>query len=117
MLDLFVYGTLRPGEALHHLIEDSVLHSEPFTMYAAELHYHVCNEYPVLRTSSALSNVDGDVCTLLATNAVRDVLAMEVLAGYDARWVVVNGREVLAFFWPEHLPVGAHIPSGDWRNR
>jgi gamma-glutamylcyclotransferase (GGCT)/AIG2-like uncharacterized protein YtfP len=111
---VFAYGTLRPGcgnDAMlgnyRHLSTEKV---------PGSLHYHHSGWFPVLVPAGPDDyhcTVVGDV--LLAEDRyLANVVAMEVFAGYDARWKTVGGhQEVLVFEW-SHPTYDERIDSGDW---
>lgn len=118
---VFVYGTLRAGEALSHLIPADADRYTAATK--GTLHYHPeTMGYPVFRADGPYeSEVVGDLVFLdLDDRQVSYMVCMELQAGYEARWVAVfyDGEyalDALAFVWPD--APGALIEGGDWTRR
>jgi gamma-glutamylcyclotransferase (GGCT)/AIG2-like uncharacterized protein YtfP len=123
---VFVYGTLRVGEALAGLLPE-----EPHRYSATArgyLHYAPgTKHYPVFIPSEDVDadDVDGEVVWLnLDDPDVAYVVIMELSTGYDARWmdVTVQGSAVtgslkcLTFCWDDDN-AGDYIPSADWSFR
>lgn len=95
---------------------------EPAHLPYASLWRHPCgHDYPVLTLDTDGTNdhgVFGDL-VLVPERESRDAVMMELLAGYEARWVTVytddgERHDALAFTWPDNEPTGSQIESGDW---
>lgn len=123
-IHVFTYGTLRPGGALNGTMPGE--HIGPAFVPDARLYRHFGARYPVIDLSptnpTSADIVRGDV--FRASYADLDFVAeMEIGAGYDPVWRTVvytdddaelRTATALVFGWPDHLPVGPYIASGDW---
>lgn len=125
----FVYGTLRPGLALYHLIEPAVLKfvddcTTPGALYVVNLPYADFNDDAglvhgtmlVLDRTVELHGVE------FAQQIVTYVRDMEIAAGYEARQVPVTGPsrrgavQAEAWHYPRIRPHwwASRVPSGDY---
>lgn len=120
---LFVYGTLRAGEGLSHLLPAQQ------TRYAASvagrLHYspHTYG-YPVLLPAQVEADrVQGDLLMVdLEDPDITYVMLMEIQSGYSATWAKVDldaggYMHALTFTWHPADGAGPRIESGDWSDR
>lgn len=123
---IFAYGTLRPGCGNDRMLGDYT-HVGSATV-PGRLHYHDCMMYPVYVPADWYEDeptrVQGDLL-LADDNLVREVMAMEVLAGYNAEWAKVRAHlapeapdeyvevEALTFPWRrDHYEL--RIEGDDW---
>lgn len=127
---MFVYGTLRPGGDLAHLLADAVIDTIDGCTVPGTLHLHPYTlggvDYPVYRyRPDAGERTVGTLYRVNDTHDFRYTLVMELGAGYDARWVHVAGPDgeqvtadgtALTFCWPDYEPVGPRIDGDDWHN-
>lgn len=125
----FVYGTLRPGLALYHLIEPAVLDvmencTTPGALYVVNLPYADLNDDTgeirgtllLLDRTVELHGVE------FAQPIVTYVRDMEISAGYEARQVIVTlpSRAMVvdaeAWHYPRIRPHwwASRVPSGDY---
>ncbi|BCJ86776.1 gamma-glutamylcyclotransferase family protein [Effusibacillus dendaii] len=136
MNSVFVYGTLRPGQRYHKLIEAYVKHSVSATL-SGRL-YHLPEGYPALVLASDQSHgkrngpVRGE---LLYFSEIAQVLPiLDELEDYyspndprnlyervNVSVVTVRGHSascMVYLFTPDKLPElerrAVHIPNGDW---
>lgn len=115
---LFAYGTLRPGCGNDRLLGEHRQVVGDAVLLGYALHHHECMAYPVLIPGGGLTH--GTLYEVFDRD-LTDVVMMEVLAGYEARWLRVqvdrgNGdefTEALTFTWPRPY-YGPRIDSGDW---
>jgi gamma-glutamylcyclotransferase (GGCT)/AIG2-like uncharacterized protein YtfP len=126
---LFVYGTLRPGEPLWPVLEPGVV-ARVAARVAGRLHLHAGGGWPLLEPDPDDGDragtvwCQGDLCTVADADVLGAVAAIELGAGYEARWLAVedlDGRALgpaLTFTWPwgPHQR-GPAIPGGDWTRR
>jgi gamma-glutamylcyclotransferase (GGCT)/AIG2-like uncharacterized protein YtfP len=120
---IFVYGTLRAGEALAHLLPDSA--SRYGGTVRGRLHYAPgTNSYPVLLPGDKDDRVYGELLYLdLDDRDVQYVMLMEVGSGYSATWadVTLDGDTApvrsLVFTWHPRDGYGTHIEGGSWPMR
>lgn len=115
-MPLFVYGSLRPGMPLWHVIRDHVVDRTAATV-AGRLHWHEGHEWPLLTEGDRV--VHGDLLQLTPGDAVRRVIVDEELAyGYDARWISVTTaagtEQAIALVWAHASEVGPEITGGDY---
>lgn len=121
LVPMFVYGSLRAGGGLERLLPAK--HRQPADLIGASLWRHPQGfDYPVLTVDELdldpLMRVTGELL-LVPERDSRDAVMMELLAGYEARWVKVwtddgEGHDALVFAWPINEPTGSQIESGDW---
>lgn len=118
-IPMFVYGTLRPGGALHDSwIADAVIDSEPATATG----YALRNAGPFpLMVPTGGEVVYGDILWVDRTNRqVMDTIYMELQTGYDMEVVEVEGDGVnipipaLAFVWNNGTAGLPRVPQNDW---
>lgn len=123
MLDLFVYGTLRPNCELAYLLEQSYAAAPRLAVVDGTLHYHHSHGYPVFVPSTNGEVTTGHLLRLVEDADACHVVMMELSAGYDARWLRIydtHGKRLtqdgtaLVFAWPDYEPVGAHVIGNDW---
>lgn len=116
----FAYGTLRRGEALHDLIERSIVADlGKSVVKGARLHYsRTHRHFPYLVwTGQIADRAVGEVYELRLDDATLAMLVMEANAGYrivDASAESPEGdlHEVTLCAWPhEH---GPQVPLNDW---
>lgn len=127
---LFVYGSLRPGMALWHLVRDEVVASTPGWV-RGRLHWHRSMEYPLLTIGDGDERdarpVRGELLSLRPGDAVNRVIVdEELLYGYEARWLPVTvtvagadggmdaSAEALVLVWNRPTDLGPEIESGDY---
>lgn len=127
-MKLFVYGTLREGMALAHLLPEG--ERNPAWVWGFTLWEYAGGRYPVMMEATG-KHVIGEVVEVADLDAFAAVHAMEVGAGYEARPINVKvaherndgsglrdvyDEEALAYVWaePDDDNIGAHIESGDW---
>lgn len=125
---LFVYGSLRPGMALWHLLRDEVLGSSP-AWVRGRLRWHRSMEYPLLTIDDDDEGdaplVRGELLSLRPGDAVNRVIVdEELLYGYDARWLTVTAArgkagpdassEALVLVWNRRTDLGPEIEGGDY---
>lgn len=115
---VFTYGTLRPGGALDGAM--SGRHIARASLPDATLFRHPRARFPVLELDSPGSDVIGDVFSVNVMD-LAFVTGMELGAGYDVAWRTVTldddsftEVDAIVFGWPDYLPVGPVIRSGDW---
>lgn len=120
LVPVFVYGSLRAGGGLERMLPAK--HRQPAFVEGAALWRHPQGyDHPVLTLDSpgdGATGVTGDL-VLVPERDSRDAVMMELLAGYEARWVTVytddgERHDALAFTWPDNEPTGSQIDSGDW---
>lgn len=121
---LFVYGSLRPGMALWHLISDHVIDSIPASV-AGRLWWHDGGAWPLLTLDDGEGRVHGELLRLRPGDAVnRVIIDEEVLYGYEARWLPIDvggsesdsavPSEALVMVWNRSTERGAEITGGDF---
>jgi gamma-glutamylaminecyclotransferase len=112
---LFIYGTLRRGEANHAHLAGARFAGAART--AARFTLVDLGEFPALVTGGA-DAVAGELWEVDADHLVRldefeehpDVYRRETIALDD-------GREVFAYLLPDGREQGTRIPSGDWKKK
>lgn len=116
---LFAYGTLRPGEILHRVVD--VVDSTPGEVYGYGLFTHPRGSYPYLVRHKGATTV-GDILWTMPNTRLLETVRMEMRAGYQVQVVNVYTQlmdepiPALAFVYP-YQPVGtALIETGDWRD-
>lgn len=119
-ISLFVYGLLRPGQSLYHVLEPHVLSKvedalvRGFGMYASS--------YPISVKGTPADVIKGTLLVLVNDEALmREVDGIE--SGYDRKKVVVETaegeREAWMYVWPGE-PWGRPVEDGDfvsWKRR
>jgi gamma-glutamylcyclotransferase (GGCT)/AIG2-like uncharacterized protein YtfP len=113
---LFVYGLLRRGEALHHLMEDAKHLGEP---EVPDLTLYSMGEYPAAVPGSG--TVAGELYRLSreATLAVLDEvegLGLDPPA-YRREEIEVDGQTAWIYLYNGDISDRPVIPSGDWGDR
>ncbi len=121
---LFVYGTLRAGEALDGMLPDAPRYT---ATVRGRLHYSPHTEgYPVLLPGGEDDRVTGEVVWVNLDNADANyVMTMELQAGYSATWCDVHiggafgGGDIraLTFTWHPSDGMGERIDGDDWMTR
>lgn len=123
-LELFVYGTLRSGEAnagrLGGCVRRRVAATVPGTLHhpGADPAWH----YPVARIDpGAPGRIVGEVLSLESGPQLAEIVEMELEAGYHlvrgvATTAAGDALEVAAFSYPASLAVGGRIAGDDWHN-
>jgi gamma-glutamylcyclotransferase (GGCT)/AIG2-like uncharacterized protein YtfP len=116
---VFVYGTLRPGGALH----DSYFGRDAERVGEATVpgSLHLVNErgwFPVWRPETPGARTTGDLLLVSPWDA-RAARDMEVGAGYlavEVEATLSDGSTLpaMAFAWPQDRSCGPRIDSGDW---
>lgn len=122
LVNLFVYGTLRPGGTLYdHWISEAVEEIYEIATTRGSL-YHVHSGpgflYPVAKLDEK-GLVRGTVLRCRAGSpALAETIRMETNAGYEVWLVEVNvlglGMFPCKSFHYPHSPKGKKIVSGDW---
>lgn len=120
MINLFVYGTLQPGDYNFPWIEDAML-GDPKKGTIDGTIYHVSDRpwgFPVAKLDE-VGTIHGTVLPVDEnTQAYRDTKRMEEGAGYVVQTVpcrLADGSEIeVQAFHYLRAPRGAQIPSGDW---
>ncbi|MBD2576750.1 gamma-glutamylcyclotransferase family protein [Oscillatoria sp. FACHB-1406] len=113
-IDIFVYGTLLPGECNHFYLARSSLIADD-AIDNAELFN--CGAYPMLRPGS------GKVYGKCYRVPLTDLGAIDELEEhpnfYYRQWVqLASGRETWTYFGPEkEAQQYPKIPSGSWQDR
>lgn len=121
-IPLFVYGTLRIGGSLHHLIEPHIIKVVDDVFIYGDLYESSQGIWPVLKVGSR-NKVKG---TLVALTLSQDVMASifeeELLFGYDITWQSIfddnpeddKYSEALVCTWDSEEFLGHQIEHGDW---
>lgn len=127
-MKLFVYGTLRDGMSLSHLLPHGERHAA--WLWGYTLFEYAGGAYPVMMEATG-KHVIGEVVDVADLDEFVRVHAIETGAGYEAHTVnvrtVVERRDgsglrdvfdeqALAYVFP-HVDddgIGAHVESGDW---
>lgn len=121
LIRMFVYGTLRPGHALHGSLAEDVVHHQRATLRGYRL-YNVTSSkapvYPVMVPSPGDTTV-GDLLWLTPSGMVDSITRMEVNAGYNLSLVACHPNraprtvKAVAFSWPYGTD-GWPIKGNDW---
>jgi gamma-glutamylcyclotransferase (GGCT)/AIG2-like uncharacterized protein YtfP len=113
---VFVYGTLRRGEANHREIEAGRFVGTARTR--AELTLVDLGDYPGL-LEGGRDSVEGELYDVDADHLARLDAFEEHPTLFVRRTIHLDdGREVLAYLLPrERAGEGPRIPSGDWTRR
>lgn len=122
LVQVFTYGTLRPGHYNARFFDGCVIAAETATVDGFRLYANQGGSYPYLvADDTATEPVTGTLYTLDtdATDGFIRAHHMELGAGYDFRAVTVhaNGRDVedvVVWDWRKPEWLGDLIPSGDW---
>lgn len=120
---IFLYGTLRAGEGLSHLIPKG--HTRSAASVPGRLYYSPnTTAYPVLLPALDKDDrVQGEVVFVdLESKAIAYVVLMELQSGYSATWCVLDvpgmgSVNALTFTWHPGDGRGQRIVSGDWSER
>ncbi|MFZ5852272.1 MAG: gamma-glutamylcyclotransferase family protein [Actinomycetota bacterium] len=120
LVPVFVYGTLRPGERLHHLLAADVEGWLPDVAVADHaLHFERSfGVYPVMVPAPG-ATTRGDLLVVRDGWHLRRVVAMETGSGYTAEVlpVLTGDRPVKALCFVYSGTPGRPVPGGDWRRR
>jgi gamma-glutamylcyclotransferase (GGCT)/AIG2-like uncharacterized protein YtfP len=116
---LFVYGTLRPEHRLHDMLERDVITHKPAELHGARLFVPEGYWFPIaVPTDNATDVVHGDLLLCRDGEALREVVKMELSAGYRMRnnYIFVEDKMVRAtMFMYQRAPENStQIISGDW---
>ena len=116
---LFVYGTLRPEHRLHDLIQRDVISSKPAELHGARLYVPEGFWFPIaVHTDSHDDVVYGDLMLCRDGEAIREVVKMEIAAGYRLKpsyvWVDDMMVRASSFIYPKVPEGSTQIISGDW---
>lgn len=126
-MPLFVYGTLREGERLHHYYASGVVKIRHEATASGVLYYPGHRSFPGARFDEEGTIVGDLLWYKLDSLSLLDVIRMELSAGYSlvavrATYNRLTGRphrkqiQALAF---HHLYSGDHcerVPGGDWKS-
>ena len=119
-IPLFVYGTLRMGGALHHLIAPSILEQVDNVFIYGSLHSSTQGLWPVVRAGGE-GKVYGSLYALeIDLEVMGSLFKEELLFGYDLAWNQIydaEGREyskALVCTWESEEFLGEPIPHGNW---
>jgi len=128
VISLFVYGTLRQGGPLQHLLPTG-LERRTAVMWDASLFEYAGGAYPVLMlTPGVRTPVVGDLLSLDVDNDERhaeafvDIVRMEQFSGYGVSAHVVRTVDdseqhtALVFVYgnADDDAIGPYVESGDW---
>lgn len=118
-IPLFVYGTLRPEHRLHDMLERDVISHKPAELHGARMFVPEGYWFPiVVMTNDQNDVVYGDLMLMRDGEALRDVVKMELGAGYRMKgsYVWCEGQMIRATsFIYTRVPEGSNqIISGDW---
>lgn len=118
-IPLFVYGTLRPNHRLWDLVEKDCLSHKPAELHGARLYVPEGFWFPVaVQTDNHDDVIYGDLLLMKDAQQVREVIKMEMQAGYQLRAAYVWVDEVMVrascFIYPKVPDGSTHIISGDW---
>lgn len=116
-LAILVYGTLREGGSLHHLIKPYIKNKIIKTTIKGDLYKSRSGEFPLLTEGEG--DVIGEIFFADNTDRVLKILVNEeVKYGYSLRWVYHNKKEfrgrVLICQWENGISSEVKIEDGDW---
>lgn len=116
---LFVYGTLRPDHRLYNLIEKDVISHKPAELHGARMYVPEGFWFPIIvSTDSHDDVVMGDLLLCRDGQALREVVKMELAAGYRMKPSYVWCEEIMVratCFTYAKVPDGStQIIGGDW---
>jgi len=119
-IPLFVYGTLRLGGSLHHLIVPHILEQVDNVYIFGRLHSSTQGLWPVVRAGGC-EKVHGSLFALeIDLEVMASIFKEELLFGYDLAWNQIyesDGNEyskALVCTWETDEFVGDKISHGDW---
>lgn len=118
LIPVFVYGTLRVGHGNHSWAIEAVRHYvTDVTAEGAIYFVGPYGGYPVAKFDEP-GTILGDILWMDAGHPTyREVVRMEIGAGYELRTVAVStdeGEVKCQAFHYIRRPGGPQIPSGDW---
>lgn len=119
-IPLFVYGTLRLGGSLHHLISPHILEQVDNVYIFGSLHSSTQGLWPVERSGGG-EKVHGSLFALeIDSEVMVSIFKEELLFGYDLAWKQIydaDGNEyskALVCTWESEEFLGEKIHHGDW---
>ena len=121
-IPIFVYGTLRLGGSLHHLISQHILESIDGAFIYADLYESSQGIWPVAKIGSQ-NKVKGMLVALnLSSEVMISIFREEILFGYDLTWQPIYTGEsgnhkhsdALVCTWNSNEFLGIQILDGDW---
>ena len=119
-IPLFVYGTLRLGGSLHHLIAPSILEQVDNVFIYGSLHSSTQGLWPVVRAGGK-GKVHGSLFALeIDLEVMGSLFKEELLFGYDLAWNQIYDKEgneyskALVCTWESEEFLGEAIPHGNW---
>lgn len=120
LIKVFVFGTLRPSEYNHTVIEPAVRKIE-FDVTTQGRMYYVYDAYPCVRFSEE-GIVTGDLLWVDSDSYCYGLTHdMEIGAGYTPRRIKVKTsygiEEAIAYDWPKERRCGERIATGNWKTR
>lgn len=118
-IPLFVYGTLRPEHRLHDMLARDVITHKPAELHGARMYVPEGYWFPIIvNTENHDDVVYGDLLLMRDGDAMREVIKMELGAGYrmKASYVWCEGLMLRAtcFVYPKVPENSTQIISGDW---
>ena len=119
-IPLFVYGTLRVGGSLHHLISPHILEQIDNVNIFGSLHSSTQGLWPVVRAGGS-ERVYGSLFALeIDLEVMGSIFKEELLFGYDLAWNQIYDNEgneyskALVCTWESDEFLGDKISHGDW---